>query len=307
MAVKAYPKVRQLARAAFARSLEWENQPAGRRLVARPAGTSRRTIVAACGARIAVVSRSSLAGRYSVDSTPRANRAEGAGRLSVKPSRDAARIPPPKSERRFVTRFARSFSSAEWKCGGREGITLNTSESRDSVSQGCEGEFKGDDSMESRRRDAGPAKLGRSRGSARSDAAVSRWWGRAKIKVCYARVWPVRSALPSRSPASTSRCRLWCGRWSRGTCAAATCQQVRSRTGRWAPNSRRWRTALLPAPSGSWLLSWPLPRTSSRASPPNWFRSPRGAATCATRSTESRNGSAASILRRYQSVSIWIC
>ncbi|EZA55487.1 hypothetical protein X777_04281 [Ooceraea biroi] len=49
MATEAHQGARQLARAAFARSLEWENQPAGRRLVARPAGTSRRTIVAARG------------------------------------------------------------------------------------------------------------------------------------------------------------------------------------------------------------------------------------------------------------------
>lgn len=48
MATTTHAAVVRLARAAFARSLEWENQPAGRRLVARPAGTSR-TIVAARG------------------------------------------------------------------------------------------------------------------------------------------------------------------------------------------------------------------------------------------------------------------
>jgi len=59
--------------------------------------------------------------------------------------------------------------------GGRGGgIALNTSESRGSVSWGCRGEFRGDEGMESPRRHAGPAKLGRSRGSARGDAAVSR-------------------------------------------------------------------------------------------------------------------------------------
>lgn len=48
MAMTARRAVGRLAKAAFARLLEWENQPAGRRLVARPAGTSR-TIVAARG------------------------------------------------------------------------------------------------------------------------------------------------------------------------------------------------------------------------------------------------------------------
>lgn len=48
MAMTARRAVGRLAKAAFTRSLEWENQPAGRRLVARPAGTSR-TIVAARG------------------------------------------------------------------------------------------------------------------------------------------------------------------------------------------------------------------------------------------------------------------
>lgn len=140
------------------------------------------------------------------------------------------------------------------------------------------------------------------------------WAPTPLARMCYARMRLARGTLPydnnshyidsntRRPPAPAPSCRSWCERWSRGTCAVATCRRV-LRVGRWVPSWRPWRTVPSPAPSSNWHPSWPPRRTSSRTSPRSWPMSPTGVVVCAVESTRSKSAWATPIPRRYQSVS----